>query len=125
MHTYKLKTEKLRENLLKYKTIIDKIDIHSTYSDENRAIAIALAFFRDEKTQNSLADIAIELNLLYPNLFMPITEQNIHHIRTLDYVSKQGGDTINYNQAMTRYDIAKKLNNIIDLKSYDKEMGYK
>ncbi|CAD7289494.1 hypothetical protein LMG7974_01571 [Campylobacter majalis] len=121
----KLKTEKLKENLLKHKMIIDKIDIYSTYSDESRAIAVALAFFRDEKTQKSTADIAIELNLLYPNLFMPITEQDIHHIKTLDYISKQNGDTINYNQAMTRHDIAKKLNNIIDLKSYDEEMGYK
>ena len=118
-------TKKLKANLAKHKAVIDKSEIHRTYSDESRVVATALAFFRDEKTEKGVADITLELNLLYPELFVPLSEQDVSHLKTLSYLCKEGADILNYNVAKTRYDISKQLDNIIDLKKFDKETGYK
>lgn len=115
----------LRNKLLEHKKNIDSNQNFSTYNYENKAITTALIFFRDENIQRSISDITLELNLIYPNLAIPLTEQNISHIKTLDYVCKEGGGVIDYNKAMTRYDVDKQLNNIIDLKNLDNERGYK
>lgn len=103
-------TKKLKANLAKHKAVIDKSEIHRTYSDESRVVATALAFFRDEKTEKTAADITLELNLLYPELFVPLSEQDVIHLKALSYISKAGADIINYDVAKTRYDIEKQLN---------------
>lgn len=103
-------TKKLKANLTKHKAVIDKSEIHRTYSDESRVVATALAFFRDEKTEKTAADITLELNLLYPELFVPLSEQDVIHLKALSYISKAGADIINYDVAKTRYDIEKQLN---------------
>lgn len=103
-------TKKLKANLVKHKAVIDKSEIHRTYSDESRVVATALAFFRDEKTEKTAADITLELNLLYPELFVPLSEQDVIHLKALSYISKAGADIINYDVAKTRYDIEKQLN---------------
>lgn len=103
-------TKKLKANLAKHKAVIDKSEIHRTYSDESRVVATALAFFRDEKTEKTAADITLELNLLYPELFVPLSEQDVIHLKALSYISKAGADNINYDVAKTRYDIEKQLN---------------
>ena len=56
---------------------------------------------------------------------MPLSEQDVSHLKTLSYLCKEGADILNYNVAKTRYDISKQLDNIIDLKNFDKETGYK
>ena len=96
--------------MAKHKAVIDKSEIHRTYSDESRVVATALAFFRDEKTEKTAADITLELNLLYPELFVPLSEQDVTHLKALSYISKAGADIINYDVAKTRYDIEKQLN---------------
>lgn len=103
-------TKKLKANLAKHKAVIDKSEIHRTYSDESRVVATALAFFRDEKTEKTAADITLDLNLLYPELFVPLSEQDVIHLKALSYISKAGADIINYDVAKTRYDIEKQLN---------------
>lgn len=103
-------TKKLKANLAKHKAVIDKSEIHRTYSDESRVVATALAFFRDEKTEKTAADITLELNLLYPELFVPLSEQDVIHLKALSYLCKDGADIINYDVAKTRYDIEKQLN---------------
>lgn len=103
-------TKKLKANLAKHKAVIDKSEIHRTYSDESRVVATALAFFRDEKTEKTAADITLELNLLYPELFVPLSEQDVIHLKALSYISKAGADIINYDVAKTKYDIEKQLN---------------
>lgn len=100
----------LRNKLLEHKKNIDSNQNFSTYNYENKAIATALTFFRDENIQRSISDIALELNLLYPELFVPLSEQDVIHLKALSYISKAGADIINYDVAKTRYDIEKQLN---------------
>lgn len=87
-------TKKLRENLAKHKAIVEKNDPHHTQNDESRAVATALAFFRDETTKKSVADVALELNLMYPNLYVPLSEQEVNNLKALSYLYDEGKDII-------------------------------
>ncbi len=87
-------TRKLRENLAKHKAIVEKNDPHHTQNDESRAVATALAFFRDETTKKSVADVALELNLMYPNLYVPLSEQEVNNLKALSYLYDEGKDII-------------------------------
>jgi len=103
-------TRKLRENLAKHKAIVEKNDPHHTQNDESRAVATALAFFRDETTKKSVADIALELNLMYPNLYVPLSEQEVNNLKALSYLYDEGKDIIRLDK---REDIS------MDLKDFD------
>ena len=103
-------TKKLKANLAKHKAVIDKSEIHRTYSDESRVVATALAFFRDEKTEKTAADITLELNLLYPELFVPLSEQEVNNLKALSYLYDEGKDIIRLDK---REDIS------MDLKDFD------
>ena len=87
-------TRKLRENLAKHKAIVEKNDPHHTQNDESRAVATALAFFCDETTKKSVADVALELNLMYPNLYVPLSEQEVNNLKALSYLYDEGKDII-------------------------------
>lgn len=103
-------TRKLRENLAKHKAIVEKNDPHHTQNDESRAVATALAFFRDETTKKSVADVALELNLMYPNLYVPLSEQEVNNLKALSYLYDEGKDIIRLDK---REDIS------IDLKDFE------
>lgn len=103
-------TRKLRENLAKHKAIVEKNDPHHTQNDESRAVATALAFFRDETTKKSVADVALELNLMYPNLYVPLSEQEVNNLKALSYLYDEGKDIIRLDK---REDIS------MDLKDFD------
>lgn len=103
-------TKKLRENLAKHKAIVEKNDPHHTQNDESRAVATALAFFRDETTKKSVADIALELNLMYPNLYVPLSEQEVNNLKALSYLYDEGKDIIKLDK---REDIS------MDLKDFE------
>lgn len=112
----------LRNKLLEHKKNIDSNQNFSTYNYENKAIATALTFFRDENIQRSISDITLELNLISPNLSKPLTERDVRHLKTLSYLCEEGAVVINYNAPKTMNDIDKELNNIIDLKNFDEEI---
>ena len=103
-------TRKLRENLAKHKAIVEKNDPHHTQNDESRAVATALAFFRDETTKKSVADVALELNLMYPNLYVPLSEQEVNNLKALSYLYDEGKDIIRLDK---REDIS------MDLKDFE------
>ena len=103
-------TRKLRENLAKHKAIVEKNDPHHTQNDESRAVATALAFFRDETTKKSVADVALELNLMYPNLYVPLSEQEVNNLKALSYLYDEGKDIIRLDK---RKDIS------MDLKDFE------
>ena len=102
--------DEFRENLAKHKAIVEKNDPHHTQSDESRAVATALAFFRDETTKKSVADVALELNLMYPNLYVPLSEQEVNNLKALSYLYDEGKDIIRLDK---REDIS------MDLKDFD------
>ena len=93
-------TKKLRENLEKHKLAAEKKYPYGAYNDESRAVATAITFFRDETTKKSLADVALELNLMYPNLTPSFNEQEVKNLKSLSYLHEDGKDIINLDKRM-------------------------
>jgi|GEM_PF-3920937 hypothetical protein len=103
-------TQELKDNLETCQDVVDN-GVAEDFSDEGKAIALAMEFYTAYGTDKDFEEVATEINLLYPKNQSPLEAQDIERIADLVAKDMNGDlkEAINYEKEMTRADVEQKF----------------
>ena len=103
-------TQELKDNL---ETCQDAVDngVAENFSEEGKAIALAMEFYTSYGTDKDFEEVATEINLLYPKNQSPLEAQDVERIAALMTKDMNGDlkEAIDYEKEMTRADVEQKF----------------
>lgn len=105
--------EEMQEFKNNLKTCKDAVDtgVAKNFSEEGKAVALAMEFYTAHGTNKSFDEVATEINLLYPKNQSPLEAQDIERIADLVAKDMNGDlkENINYKEEMNKADVANKF----------------
>lgn len=103
-------TQEFKSNLENCKFAVDT-GIAKDFSEEGKAVALAMEFYTAHGTNKSFDEVATEINLLYPKNQSPLEAQDVERIADLMAKDMNGDlkEAINYEKEMTRADVEQKF----------------
>lgn len=103
-------TQELKDNLETCQDVVDN-GVAENFSEEGKAIALAMEFYTAYGTDKDFEEVATEINLLYPKNQSPLEAQDVERIAVLMTKDMNGDlkEAINYEKEMTRADVEQKF----------------
>lgn len=103
-------TQEFKSNLENCKFAVDT-GVAKNFSEEGKAVALAMEFYTAHGTNKSFDEVATEINLLYPKNQSPLEAQDIERIADLVAKDMNGDlkENINYKEEMNKADVANKF----------------
>lgn len=103
-------TQEFKSNLENCKFAVDT-GVAKNFSEEGKAVALAMEFYTAHGTNKSFDEVATEINLLYPKNQSPLEAQDVERIADLMAKDMNGDlkENINYKEEMNKADVANKF----------------
>lgn len=103
-------TTQLRQDLRNCKLAVEN-GTAATFSEEGKAVALAMEFYTAHGTNKSFDEVATEINLLYPKNQSPLEAHDVERIADLMAKDMNGDlkEAIDYEKEMTRADVEQKF----------------
>ena len=103
-------TQEFKSNLENCKFAVDP-GVAKNFSEEGKAVALAMEFYTAHGTNKSFDEVATEINLLYPKNQSPLEAQDVERIADLMAKDMNGDlkENINYKEEMNKADVANKF----------------
>ena len=102
--------QEFKNNLKTCKNAVDN-GIAKNFSEEGKAVALAMEFYTAHGTNKGFDGVATEINLLYPKNQSPLEAHDVERIADLMAKDMNGDlkEAINYEKEMNKADVAKKF----------------